>query len=421
MITVLENCRLCESEFYNKSLKLIDTPLANELYKSKDLAKKADRFPLELVMCESCRHVQLRHIVDPKRLFDNYVYKSGTSSFFRKHFKDLANSIAIKYKEKNGYVLEVGSNDGILLDELTSHGIRCIGVEPSSNLVAECNNRNLEVFEAYFDDKFTDFLLMKYGKASLVLGNNVFAHIQELKRAFENVYKILDSDGVFIFEVAHLKNILTDGIFDTIYHEHMSYHSAYSMEKFANSAGFKLFDIEKISPHGGSLRFFLTKNLGENVTSSVEKIIQEEIELGLNNEKVLTKIGDNIVRIKAESQKLTDYLMKNQHSKLIGYGAPAKVVTFLAQVELEEIEIVGIIEDNKHKQEKYLPGSGIRIMSMEIMNKSMTENFNSDNDLVACLIFPWNLKVEIISKLADLLPKGSKVVTFFPDVEMVAI
>ena len=136
MITVLENCRLCESEFYKKSLKLIDTPLANELYKSKDLAKKADRFPLELVMCESCRHVQLRHIVDPKRLFDNYVYKSGTSSFFRKHFKDLANSIAIKYKEKNGYVLEVGSNDGILLDELTSHGIRCIGVEPSSNLVA---------------------------------------------------------------------------------------------------------------------------------------------------------------------------------------------------------------------------------------------------------------------------------------------
>jgi SAM-dependent methyltransferase len=421
MITVLENCRLCEGEFYKKSLKLIDTPLANELYKSKDLAKKADRFPLELVMCESCRHVQLRHIVDSKRLFDNYVYKSGTSSFFRKHFKDLANSIAIKYKEKNGYVLEVGSNDGILLDELTSHGIRCIGVEPSSGLVAECNNRNLEVFEAYFDDKFTDFLLMKHGRASLVVGNNVFAHIQEIKMAFENVYKILDSDGVFIFEVAHLKNILTDGIFDTIYHEHMSYHSAFSMEKFANSTGFKLFNIEKISPHGGSLRFFLTKNLDENVTSSVEKIIQEEIVLGLNNEKVLTKIGENIVRIKTDSQKLTNYLMKNQHSKLIGYGAPAKVVTFLTQVELEEIEIVGIIEDNIHKQEKYLPGSGIRIMSMEIMNKFMTDNFNLNNDLVACLIFPWNLKIEIISKLANLLPKGSKIVTFFPDVEMVAI
>ncbi|MBM3456808.1 MAG: hypothetical protein FJX80_17055, partial [Bacteroidetes bacterium] len=190
---------------------------------------------------------------------------------------------------------------------------------------------------------------------------------------------------------------------------------------FANSTGFKLFDIEKISPHGGSLRFFLTKNLNENVNSSVGKIIQEEIELGLNREKVLTKIGDNIVRIKAESQKLTDYLIKIQHSKLIGYGAPAKVVTFLAQIGLEEIEIVGIIEDNKHKQEKYLPGSGIRIMSMEIMNKSLAENFNSNNDLVACLIFPWNLKAEIISKLADLLPKGSKVVTFFPDVEMVAI
>jgi SAM-dependent methyltransferase len=421
MITVLENCRLCEKKFYNKSLKLIDTPLANELYKSRDVAKKADRFPLELVMCESCRHVQLRHIVDPKRLFDNYVYKSGTSSFFRNHFKDLANSIAIKYKEINSYVLEVGSNDGILLDELTSHGFRCIGVEPSRSLVAECNSRNLEVFEAYFDDKFTDFLLVTYGKASLVLGNNVFAHIQELKRAFENVYKVLDSDGVFIFEVAHLKNILTDGIFDTIYHEHMSYHSAYSMDKFANSAGFKLFDIEKISPHGGSLRFYLSKNLSMKVASSVEKIIEEEIELGLHNENTLTKIGDNIVRIKAESQRLTDYLTKNQHSKLIGYGAPAKVVTFLAQADLEEIEMVGIIEDNKHKQGKYLPGSGIKIMSMEIMNQSIEENINPDNDSVACFIFPWNLKVEIISKLAGLLPKGSKVITFFPDVEMVAI
>jgi hypothetical protein len=193
------------------------------------------------------------------------------------------------------------------------------------------------------------------------------------------------------------------------------------MEKFANSTRFKLFDIEKISPHGGSLRFFLTKNLGRNVTPSVEKIIQEEIELGLHNENILTKIEDNIVRIKAESQKLTHYLTKNQHCKLIGYGAPAKVVTFLAQVELEEIEIIGIIDDNKNKQEKYLPGSGIRIMSMEIMNKSMAENFNPNNDLVACLIFPWNLKLEIISKLAGLLPKDSKIVTFFPDVEMVAI
>ena len=113
--------------------------------------------------------------------------------------------------------------------------------------------------------------------------------------------------------------------------------------------------------------------------------------------------------------------MKNQHSKLIGYGAPAKVVTFLAQVELEEIEIVGIIEDNKHKQEKYLPGSGIRIMSMEIMSKAMAENFTPSYNLVTCLIFPWNLKVEIISKIADLLPKGSRVVTFFPDVEIVTI
>ena len=169
------------------------------------------------------------------------------------------------------------------------------------------------------------------------------------------------------------------------------------------------------------MRFFLTKNLSENVNSSVEKIIQEEIELGLNREKVLTKIGDNIVRIKDESEKLTDYLIKSKHSKLFGYGAPAKVVTFLAQIGLEEIEIVGIIEDNKHKQEKYLPGSGIRIMSMEKMRKSLAEDFNPKNGLITCLIFPWNLKVEIISKLADLLPKGSKVVTFLPDVEMVAL
>ena len=419
MIKTLSNCRLCTGNFFEKTLKLKSTPPANELYPTKDSAKKAEKFPLEVVMCQKCRHVQLKHIVSPKRLFDEYIYKSGTSKFFNEHFDSLASKIASEFPVNN-YVLEVGSNDGVLLTSLNKRGIKSIGIEPSEYLAKECINRNLNVYNSYLDETTVVKITQSHGKASIVLGNNVFAHIEDMKGAFKNVFEILEDSGIFIFEVAHFKYILTDGLFDTIYHEHMSYHTATALESFATASGFKIFRIEEISSHGGSLRFYLSKNHDKLKEPSVELIKNDELKLGLNQVEALSLIEDKIKETKESAARMIKEIGLGDNTVFVGYGAPAKVVTFLAQMELEEINLIGVIEDNVEKQNRFLPGSGFAIKSLEEMKKLISVN-ESNEVCLNFLIFPWNLKKEIVEKLSKWVPKNSNAVVFFPKVEKVEI
>ena len=419
MIKTLSNCRLCTGNFFEKTLKLKSTPPANELYPTKDSAKKAEKFPLEVVMCQKCRHVQLKHIVSPKRLFDEYIYKSGTSKFFNEHFDSLASKIASEFPVNN-YVLEVGSNDGVLLTSLNKRGIKSIGIEPSEYLAKECINRNLNVYNSYLDETTVVKITQSHGKASIVLGNNVFAHIEDMKGAFKNVFEILEDSGIFIFEVAHFKYILTDGLFDTIYHEHMSYHTATALESFATASGFKIFRIEEISSHGGSLRFYLSKNHDKLKEPSVELIKNDELKLGLNQVEALSLIEDKIKETKESAARMIKDIGFGDNTVFVGYGAPAKVVTFLAQMELEEINLIGVIEDNVEKQNRFLPGSGFAIKSLEEMKKLISVN-ESNEVFLNFLIFPWNLKKEIVEKLSKWVPKNSNAVVFFPKVEKVEI
>ena len=419
MFRTLTNCRLCSGEFFQKTLRLKSTPPANELYKSKDEARAAEKFPLEVVMCQKCRHVQLKQIVSPKRLFDDYVYKSGTSRFFNDHFDNLASTLVAEFKVDN-YVLEVGSNDGILLASLAKRGIKSIGIEPSSFLAKECVNDNLNVYNSYLDSKVVAEIIQSHGHASIVLGNNVFAHIDDMRTAFKNVFDLLGNSGVFIFEVAHFKYILMDGLFDTIYHEHMSYHTAIALEKFALETGFKLFRIEEIPSHGGSLRFYLSKDKDQLIDQSVEKIINEEVNLGLNEVEVLSSIQGKIKKTKMAANIMLKEISMKSNALFVGYGAPAKVVTFLAQMNMEDMDLIGIIEDNIDKQSKYLPGSGFEINSLEEIQRSITKS-ESKEPFINFLIFPWNLKGEIIEKLNKWAPKNSHAVVFFPSVEKVKI
>ena len=420
MFKTLDKCRLCSGPFYQQTLKLKDTPPANELYPTREQARAADKFPLEVVMCTECKHAQLKHIVNPKRLFDDYIYKSGTSSFFKQHFDKLAEQIVSNFPIQS-YVLEIGSNDGILLRSLEDRAIKSIGVEPSTFLAKECISSNQIVYNSYFNQEVVSEILTNHGQASIVVGNNVFAHIEDLKEAFKNVANVLNPTGMFIFEVAHFKYIFTNGIFDTIYHEHMSYHTAFSMEKFAKNFGFKVVNIEEIPSHGGSLRFFLSKDENMTVHPSVQEIVKEEIALGLNNEKILGLIEEKINSIKSSVIQIIGELISNTSIKFFGYGAPAKVVTFLAQMELEDLDLIGVIDDNLSKQGKYLPGSGFKVSSAEEVKKILLSSDKTHTNGSTCLIFPWNLKSEILKKLKEWVPSNSNAVLFFPTVEKVEI
>ena len=203
----LDACRICGGFFSEENLKLSPTGLANELYQDRQSAVDAERFPLEVVMCVDCKHFQLKHIVDSNRLFSNYIYRSGTSTFFQTHFDSLAEKIARMFATKTPKVFEVGSNDGLLLSSLKERGILAIGLEPSSILVEECTNRGLEVINGFLNSEVVEFAKSEWGVFDVVVGNNVFAHIDDLHKSFLDVHMLLSDEGYFIFEVADFAQI----------------------------------------------------------------------------------------------------------------------------------------------------------------------------------------------------------------------
>jgi len=404
----LVNCRLCGGEFSSVELKMSSTPPANELYESQDNAKSCDRFPLILVLCNTCKHLQLKHIVSPDRLFSNYVYRSGTSSVFREHFQNLASLIASEVPT-GSKVLEIGSNDGKLLEYLQENGLEPIGLEPSEVLATESQNTGLKVHQGFLDTNFVELFKHEYKEADVVVANNVFAHIADMNQAMLDIEEILASDGVFIFEVAHLLSLVKHGYFDTIYHEHMSYHSVFSLKTFLESHGFGIYRVQEISTHGGSIRVFAKRlPLESAFQNEIKQIISEEVSFGINSERVLGLIGDKIENLTSMATDVCSTFKGDEF--LFGYGAPAKVVTFLSEMKLENLNLQAVIDDNPDKQGKFLPGSGFPIMSLDAVQQLISQAKGP----VVCFIFPWNLGAELINKLSQFMPSGSRAISFFP-------
>jgi SAM-dependent methyltransferase len=409
----LDSCRICGGPFDSKSLKLVDTPLANELYQTKSASLEADKFPLELVICLSCFHVQLRDIVSPERMFSNYVYRSGTSSFFRNHFSNLALDVSRRVP-KGSLVVEVGSNDGFLLGELNKVGFKAIGIEPSDKLATLSRSLGIKTKTGYLSTEVVADILKESGEAAAIIGNNVFAHIDDLLQAFKLVNELLKIDGIFIFEVADFARLVQKGLFDTVYHEHMSYHTVKGLLRLAELSNFIIEEVFEIEPHGGSLRFLLRKGGKESQAGqSVQKRITLEEEQGLDKATVFDQIRQIIATKKIELGKtLENIILEN---KLIGYGAPAKLVTFCYQLGIEPETLSYVIDDNEFKQNSFIPGLGLEVVSPHKIQNLIARDWS--NFSLAFLVFPWNLSTEILKRLSYWAPVGSSVITAFPRVE----
>ena len=413
----LDACRICGGFFSEENLELSPTGLANELYQDRLSALNAERFPLEVVMCVDCKHFQLKHIVDSNRLFSKYIYRSGTSTFFHSHFKSLAEKIERMFATKVPKVFEVGSNDGLLLSSLKEKGILAIGLEPSSILVEECTNRGLEVINGFLNSEIVEFAKSEWGVFDVVIGNNVFAHIDDLHKSLLDVHELLSDEGFFIFEVADFAQIRKKGIFDSIYHEHMSFHTLTGLQSLARMTNFTISDFDYVDSHGGSFRFILQKGDSRKHSKAVEsKLLQEKSE-GLDSAHVLTEIRDAIT---SRRQKVCDFLETLDDAEIfIGYGAPAKAVTFISEMGLQEKGIRGIVDDNQWKQNKFLPVSGIPIFSQAQAIRELNES--TSYPAVNFLIFPWNLGSDLLLKLRQWSPKNSKSISFFPELEVIKL
>ena len=406
-----KNCRLCGSNEIEKCFKLKSTPPANAFIEKEKISEEQEHFPLEIFFCKECYHVQILDIVDPKILFENYVYVSGTSPVFVKHFEDYANYILENFSElRNSLVIDVGSNDGTLLHFFKKEGNRVLGIDPAKEISKEANNQGIETLNGFFDYNFSQEIKKKYGKAGIITANNVFAHIDDLNDFVHGVRELLSDDGIFVFEVSYLADVINDLLFDTIYHEHLSYHSVIPLISFFDKNEMTLIEANRIDSHGGSLRCVvrLKKNVKVHVRQSVENCVKLEKEMDLNKIDTYRDFFTRIENKKNELHKLFTKL-KSENKTIIGFGAPAKATTFMYQFCIDKKIIDFIIDDSPLKQGLFSPGMHIPVYSSKKI-------YEETPDYI--IILAWNFAESIMDKHKEFISNGGHFIIPLPKLEV---
>ncbi len=373
-------CRCCGSKKLKRVLSLGYQPLANNLLDNKN--DKAKTYPLELNVCEKCFNCQLSVAIKSEEMFSNYLYQSSTTKSFRQHFELAAKKYIKEFKlDKDSYIIDVGSNDGVGLKPFLDLGYKNIqGIEPAKNLAELANKNGINTFHGFLNEKAMN--PVKNG-ADLLLASNVFAHADDLKAMAESMKKLIKPAGKIVIEVQYLLNTLKDLTFDNIYHEHTNYWSLFTLNQFLKNLDLFIYKVEKINTHGGSIRVYVSQETDIEIDNSVTNLLEEEERFGLKNLSTYLDFGRKIEKLK--KQVLDNIkILKQKNSDIIGYGAPAKATTALNYFNIGN-EIKLLVEDNKLKHGKFLPGVNIPIISKT--------NLKIKNPVV--LVLAWNFFDEI--------------------------
>ena len=381
-------CRSCGNTNLKRVVSLGYQPLANNLLNKKD--DKCDLYPLEVNYCEKCHNCQLSVSVNPKKMFSNYLYTSSTSKSFRDHFVQASKKYIKEFKldKKKSYIIDVGSNDGVALKPFKDLGFqKILGVEPAKNLAKLANKNKIKTFNGFLEKNN----LKKIKKnADLILASNVFAHTDKLKEMAECMFKLVSKKGTIVIEVQYLLNTLKDLTFDNIYHEHYNYWSLISLVNFFKQHNGTIYRVERINTHGGSIRIYIKKGKKIKVEKSVKTLIKEEVSFGMKKYKTYQEFGKKVYNIRSNVRK-NILKLKDQKIQIIAYGSPAKATTSLNFFGISK-EIDYIIEDNKLKHGKFLPGMKIPIKSKGTLKAKI--------DCV--LVLAWNFFDEIKNKNTSL-------------------
>ncbi len=374
-------CRSCGNDDLKRVVSLGYQPLANNLM--RNINEECEFYPLEVNYCDKCHNCQLSVSVDPKKMFSNYLYTSSTSKVFRDHFVKAAKKYSkeLKLNKKKSLIVDVGSNDGIALKPFLDLGFKkVLGIEPAKNLANHANKNKIKTFNGFLEKKN----LKKIKKnADLILASNVFAHSDKLKEMAECMLKILSKKGTIIIEVQYLMNTLKDLTFDNIYHEHYNYWSLTSLVNFFKQFDAKIFKSERVDTHGGSLRIYIKKDKKVKIETSVKRMLKEEENFGIKKFETYKNFGEKIYKIRDNVRRNIKKL-KDKNKVIIGYGAPAKATTALNFFGISK-EINFIIEDNKLKHDKFIPG-----VKIPIKNKSKIKDKNN-----TLIVLAWNFFEDI--------------------------
>ena len=390
-------------------LALKPTPPANAFVPEPCITTTQEAFPLDVCFCRTCKHIQLLDVVDPTILFDDYPYVSGTSPVFVRHFEDYAAEMVQRFALNRGdLVVDIGSNDGTLLRPFKAAGMTVLGVDPARSIAAAASADGIETLPAFFTSDTATDIRSQYGAAKCITANNVFAHIDDLAGTADAVRGLLAPSGVFVFEVSYFVDVYEKTLFDTIYHEHLDYHTVGPLQQFFAAHGLDLFAAERIDTHGGSLRGFVQLEGGEHARRGVDALIEVETALCLYREETLRAFS---ARIDAVGQELRAVLaeLANKGKRIAGYGAPAKATTLMHHFGIGKEQIEFIVDDNPLKQGLYSPGLYVPVLP----SSAITER---EPDYL--LILAWNFADPIIDKCTDYAARGGRFIVPLPKVKV---
>ena len=402
---------MCKGKHLKKIISLSPTPPANAFLAKKDFKKKEPFFPLQVNFCLDCGQLQLTHVVSPWLLFRNYVYVSSTSSVFIAHFEEYANDLIKRFKlNKNSHVIDIGSNDGILLKPLKKNGIKVLGVDPAVKIAKEATKNGIKTLPRYLNLKLAKEIIKRFGYADVVTANNVFAHINDLDEIVKSVKTLIKETGVFVIEFPYLVDFIEKNLFDTIYHEHLSYLSLRPLIALFKRHEMEIFDAKKVNTHGGSLRVYVKKNPAKfKVQKAVFEFIALEKKLKLDDIKTYNKFASKIEKNKRKLIKiLTDLRKKNK--TIAGYGAPAKGNTLLNYYKIGPNILDYIVDDSEYKQGLYTPGTHIPVVPFSKIAETRPDYI---------FILAWNFATPLINKLSDYKKGGGHFIIPVPEATIV--
>ena len=406
-----DHCRLCDSKNLDLALPIKPSPIGDAYIPASKLGKPQELYPLDLYLCGDCGHIQNIDVVNPEVLFRDYLFTTSSSAGLLAHFKQYAADVVAGLSVKPGsLVVEIGSNDGSLLRNFKEQGIKVLGIDPARDIAKRATDTGIETLPEFFTASLAAGIRNDYGPAAVIAANNVFAHADDLADMVNGIRKLLADDGVFVFEASYLIDIVDNYLFDTVYHEHVSYHSIEPLSRFFERLGMQLIDVQRVASKGGSIRGFAQrKPEGRRpVQSIITQMIETERRRGFNKLAVYQDYSSRIAHRRNMLNRFLDEQI-TVGSVIAGYGASTTTTTLMWDFDLIR-KLSFILDDNPAKHGLYCPASHIPVMPSE-------ELYVRKPDLV--VVLAWQYATAIILRHHQYLQEGGCFVVPLPDLRIV--
>lgn len=403
-------CRLCNSRNLELVFQLARSPIGDAYIPKEQLNIKQDTYPIDLFMCRECGLFQLLDIIDPAILYSNYIYLTGSSPGLREHFKKYADdTIKTIAPAKESLIVDIGSNDGILLSHFKKFGHKVLGVDPAPHIARLATLSGVKTLPAFFTPDLATRIVEEYGQASVITANNVYANIDDLATFTEGIRYLMTPDGVFIFESFYIADLVQHMVFDFIYHEHLSAFSVKPLQFFFNRIGMELIAVMRVPTKGGSLRYFVQRKNGPRKPDpSVASLIDYEESYHLYDAETFKTFSGKVSTLKKQTTDLLQDL-KAQGARFCGYGASITVTTLIYHFGIGEF-LDYLVDDNPDKQNRLSPGLHLPVYSPEMLY---------ENRPPYTIILAWRFAGQIIDKHRQYVDQTGHFIIPVPAVRMI--